>query len=831
MQELTLTGGTLLSDSLAKQTPNCSKNNNCSSDGHNHQHHNHHAAVVGEEKKECCKHHHHHNHNHNHNTAPAASTAGGGTMMPTALPSSAVVTLNMPASQLVQQHVPDVLKALKIVTRMGSMALLQEIMQAWKEHIISITTSATTTSSSNSKNKADAMLVAEKVIAGHVSQCDAEGHSLLHWAAKRADGNAAFCQFWTRYISPITMKTNDGTGMTCLHWACTENTSSSMQSLSIIKHLLSVDASLLEMPDASGCTPLLIAAQYGQVTTAAYLISKSCNANYTTSCDENRDTATHWAAYKGSKEVLGLLVYYLQARHLTQVDAYGQLPLHLAALRGHVSVCRYIVHSIIHQDDHERGDGNDGGSGGASHTAKVAAMTRHKRQALECLLLKDKNGRTPEELARHKNKPVVAAALQQMTQELQHQLYTQQQQQQQQKRGGRSTKTTTAALIKTRLYHACWHPTMVILKSITSKHRWMVWLGMAGSSMDEQDEAPYFPFHYVIANTVANFVFYWSVFLPVFSHDMNAGVVYDYLLFHVFNMIVFCINIVTFIYTHRTDPGRLVSTDLSTTTTRGGFFGSIFCCTGTDKKHQAKMNQIVDYWRRKYEETLESYADDDYHVDNGNKTTTTSVEYQLCHSCHLARPLRSKHDKYSHACILLFDHYCPFVGTSIGLYNYKYFYSFLLTMTLYFSGFWYLLIVYISRHRAAAAGAAGTASDMPWMTIVLGIYLGLHVLLSGGMLLYHTQLVMANLTTNEHLNMARYDYLWVGPATPASATTTGQAQRRYKNPWFKGWWGNLMDRFHPSEASYMLPEQHEGLLPLTTNNNHTDNHDPLSSVV
>jgi DHHC palmitoyltransferase len=287
-------------------------------------------------------------------------------------------------------------------------------------------------------------------------------------------------------------------------------------------------------------------------------------------------------------------------------------------------------------------------------------------------------------------------------------------------------------------------------------------------------------------------------------------------------------------------------------------FGSLFCCTATDKKHQAKMNQIVDFWRLKYEETLEAYAQDDHY--DGNKTT--SVEYQLCHSCHLARPLRSKHDKYSHACILLFDHYCPFVGTSIGLYNYKYFYTFLLTMTIYFGGFWYMLLVFISRHRQAAAAAADAAaaaaistgisshsnssSSMPWMTLGLGIYLGLHIFISGGMLVYHTQLVMANLTTNEHLNMARYDYLWTSSSSP-TASGTGQQpqqQRRYKNPWFKGWWGNFMDRFNPSEASYMLPEQHEGLLPLqqrptaaittssssfTTNNN--SKNDPFSSVV
>lgn len=188
------------------------------------------------------------------------------------------------------------------------------------------------------------------------------------------------------------------------------------------------------------------------------------------------------------------------------------------------------------------------------------------------------------------------------------------------------------------------------------------------------------------------------------------------------------------------------------------------------------------------------------------------------HTCHLARPLRSKFDKYSGACILVFDHYCPFVGTSIGLYNYRYFYAFLLTMTLYFCGHWYLLVVYISRKRDAGfltTGGSADNHDMPWKVLWMGIYLGLHILLSGGMLVYHTQLMLANLTTNEHLNVARYDYLWETSSLSSNSTNNNSPatplppRRRYKNPWFRGYWGNIMDRLDPSERSYMLPEQFE----------------------
>jgi len=117
----------------------------------------------------------------------------------------------------------------------------------------------------------------------------------------------------------------------------------------------------------------------------------------------------------------------------------------------------------------------------------------------------------------------------------------------------------------------------------------------------------------------------------------------------------------------------------------------------------------------------------------------------------------------------------------------------LLAMTGFFAGLWTLLIVYWHRSERT-----------PVMVLFVGFYLAIHLFMAGGMLFYHTQLVIANLTTNEHLNANRYDYLW--------EQQPGNNSRRYRNPWFRGWMANIMDRFNPSEASYMLPEQQERLL-------------------
>ena len=69
--------------------------------------------------------------------------------------------------------------------------------------------------------------------------------------------------------------------------------------------------------------------------------------------------------------------------------------------------------------------------------------------------------------------------------------------------------------------------------------------------------------------------------------------------------------------------------------------------------------------------------------------------------------------------------------------------------------------------------------------------------------MYHTQLSMVNLSTNEHINLKKYHYFF-----PKKAN----GKRHFKNPWFKGILGNLNARMNPSENSYVLPLEHQGLL-------------------
>mmetsp|Transcript_34488 Transcript_34488/g.46193 ORF Transcript_34488/g.46193 Transcript_34488/m.46193 type:complete len:154 (+) Transcript_34488:549-1010(+) len=103
----------------------------------------------------------------------------------------------------------------------------------------------------------------------------------------------------------------------------------------------SSSADPINVRDESGCAPLLIASQDGHADLAAFSIKRYADVK---AVDNSHDSALHWAAYKGSVPVCGLLLNLNGIQnHLDQAGAFGQTPLHLASLRGNTEVVLYLM--------------------------------------------------------------------------------------------------------------------------------------------------------------------------------------------------------------------------------------------------------------------------------------------------------------------------------------------------------------------------------------------------------------------------------------------------------------------------------------------------------
>jgi len=142
----------------------------------------------------------------------------------------------------------------------------------------------------------------------------------------------------------------------------------------------------------------------------------------------------------------------------------------------------------------------------------------------------------------------------------------------------------------------------------------------------------------------------------------------------------------------------------------------------------------------------------------------------LCHTCRIARPLRSKHCTMAKRCVSVFDHNCPYVNNTIGARNYLWFLIFMLFG-------W----IAITLALAACVQHALYVGHPPWL-IFLAVDLSFCELFAVLMNCYHFTLFSRNLTTNEQMNVGRYQYL-------------RDDLGRFSNAFDKGWCANVSELF------------------------------------
>ena len=185
-------------------------------------------------------------------------------------------------------------------------------------------------------------------------------------------------------------------------------------------------------------------------------------------------------------------------------------------------------------------------------------------------------------------------------------------------------------------------------------------------------------------------------------------------------------------------------------------------------------------------------------IDSDDAPCSAKGLNRICTECWVLKDLRTKHDAVTNGCVREFDHYCGWLGLPIGKGNHRQFIALCsLEIVAQFAHFLLLCrccafeatreheedigtlatIYFVFRNYSLVFGClVSHVLTIPWIICLTG---------------FHFRLVCNNLTTNESINMSRYEHFWV---LSESVGDGGGKKRVFHNPWDKGsWWNNTLD--------------------------------------